>query len=193
MGIIDAALTAALAGRRTLPRSVREASSASGGNAPLARAMAGLEPTGKLPPKGSDAYKRYRTALRNLERYQAPEGRQQRGTSGRGRLLDQARRTATTLIAGANIGRARQAGLDMRLRASLRVSKVVRTHTMPADAGGKPRFVRIPAAGARPALDAWEAGDLDVAGAELLAAFFAAYWGDMPEVTERDSCQVKVP
>ena len=51
------------------------------------------------------------------------------------------------------------------------------------DAGGRSRLQLIVGAEMAPAVNAWLEGDLDAAGAELLGAFFTAYWGD-PEPAE---------
>jgi hypothetical protein len=58
------------------------------------------------------------------------------------------------------------------------VSKVERTHTMPADVGQLPRYQRIDGPAMTPIVDTWMDGNLDDAGEALLAAFFDAYWGD---------------
>ena len=53
----------------------------------------------------------------------------------------------------------------------------------PPNGAGRPRLQHIVGAEMAPAVNSWLAGDLDAAGAELLAAFFTAYWGD-PEPAE---------
>jgi hypothetical protein len=71
-----------------------------------------------------------------------------------------------------------QRGAWMRLTAEIKVSQVWKTHTMPADAGGLPRFQYLPGPAMGSAITAWMDGDLDGAGGQLLRAFFDQYWGD---------------
>jgi hypothetical protein len=64
----------------------------------------------------------------------------------------------------------------MRLTAEIKVSQVWKTHTMPADAGGRLRFEYLPGPALHPAITAWMDRDLD--GGGLLRAFFDQLWGD---------------
>lgn len=69
----------------------------------------------------------------------------------------------------------RQRGVDMRLIAERRVSRITKVQEMPAPRGGRPATVHIGGPALVPALNAWLADDQVAAADELLDAFFAAY------------------
>lgn len=178
MAITDRALTRLLTGGRRQPESLEDVAGAFGDtpreqNSQLARAVAGLPATGRLPARGTADRRRYDAALRNVQRWRAPEGRQRR-RPGRG-VLPRLRRMARERLAGARLAHVRRTGLMMRLAAQIRVSQTWKHVTMPADAAGHARYQFIPGPALGPTLDAWEAGDMAEAGALLLAAFFTAY------------------
>jgi hypothetical protein len=169
-----AALTSALIGRgRQTPSTLDDAYSAAGtdrgANGRLARSVAGIPQTGKLPPKGSPERRRYLNAQRNVERYR--KGRRPRAQLPR--ILEGARR----LAAGDNIAALLRNGADMQIRARIKVSNNWRTHTMPADVGTGRRMQYVEGQLFRLAVRQWQAGNMQAAGEEVLRAFFFAYWG----------------
>ena len=193
--LIAAALTAALMDGVPLVR--RDAGAVESGPQSLdlaerqrmARDEAGIEHGARLPKRGTDARRAYDTAMRRFQRYVPGPGERRR--TGRANPISA---TARRAMATANVMRARRNGLLMRLRAAIRVSKVVKIHTMPSDAGGFARMVHIPGSSAGPALDAWSEGDMDGASGLLLAAFFVHYWGNPnpAEVGSIERCEVKI-
>ena len=178
MGLLDEALSQLLIGRRRPPTSFDEVVEAFGDlprrqNPQIARALTGL--AGPLPPRGTPQRRAYDSALRRVDRWRTTAAERRRPSAA---SLAQLRDLARRRLAEAAAGRVLQRGARMRLTATIRVSQVWKTHTMPADAGGRPRLQLIVGAEMAPAVNSWLEGDLDAAGAELLAAFFTAYWGD---------------
>jgi hypothetical protein len=191
-------LTRALTGRARTPESLEDIASVYGDiprhqNPALARELTGLPPTGRLPARGTAERRAYEATLRSVQRYRAGEGRQRR-RPGRD-TLRRLRAAARLRLAGPRLAQVRRLGILMRLTAEIRVSRVWRTHHMPSDVAGRPRMVHVGPELMRPVLDAWEAGDVDQAGAQLLEAFFTAYWGE-PEPAEMatiERVQLRLP
>lgn len=183
MGVIDEALTDALTAALPRPsdtqlldgRETREA---------LSRAEAGIPGTGPLPRRGTGQRRTYDTAMRRFQRYttNASETREAKGS-----WLNRLRDGVTRVLALPNVAIARLSGVDMQLTASIRVSKSWKVHRMPV---GAPQHVEGRLLG--PTLDAWVRDDMAAAGAELLAAFYTAYWGDPQpcETGDIDACTV---
>lgn len=163
---------------------------AGGGIGAIARRVAGLDPAPRrLPASGTAAYKSYRTARRNLERY--GKGRQP-GADVR-RVL---RQVAAQLSADAT--KARAQGFRQVAHASmtattsdatpnLRRTVTSRTRTLPA--AGHP--VRMPASEQVGAsndrwVDAYLAGQVDQAGELFTEAFLTAYGAPGIDVTDVD-------
>lgn len=183
MGIVDEALTEALMAGVPLPADTEDLTDIDTRKR-LAREDAGLPETGPLPAKGTAQRRSYDSAMRRLQRYTTTAGQKRTVTGERlRRLLN----TAGRVLALPNVAAARTSGLDMQLTASIKVSQVWKTHTMPV---GEPQHISGSLLG--PTLNAWVLGDMGRAGTELLAAFFTAYWGipDPAEVGEIDSCTV---
>lgn len=137
---------------------------------------------------------------RKAERGEGGQTRHPKDVALRRRLVATANRRARaawkarndSILAGwSPIGRVRRAGLNMRLRAWLIVSQPpARVQTMPADAGGRPRYQWVPGNLLGSVLDSWQAGDREVAGLQLVDAFLIAYMLPGAEVTAIDWCQV---
>ncbi len=160
------------------PETFDEATAAfSGSNPAMARAIAGVE--GGTRPREMTAEQRraYNNALRQVARWRNTTGERRRpGATARSReAVTRLRAAAQRQSSRRRADEVRRHGLSMRLRAAIRVSRVWKVHTMPADVGGRPRFVHMDELGA--AVDAWQRGDLDEAGGIVLAAFFDSYWG----------------
>jgi hypothetical protein len=112
--------------------------------------------------------------MRRVNRWRTTAGERRRpGPDALAELRDPARRRL-----GGEAGRVAGRGAWMRLTAWIRVSQRWELHTMPADAGGRPRFQHIAGSLMAPAVNAWMDGDFDAAAGGLLTAFFTAYWGD---------------
>ncbi len=195
MSAFDEALSNLLTGR---PPSDLEGIAAVYGTEPrtqnpaMARELAGIGP-GPLPFRGTAQRRQYAAALRNLQRYRAPAGREHR--TPRPATLGRLREGAGRILTARNIARARRGGLMMRLSARIRVSRKWQTSNMPSDVGGHPRYQFIPGATLADTLARWAAGDLDAAGAALLAAFFTAYWGtpNPADVGQIESVRLRWP
>lgn len=184
MDPIIEALNRYLSGLPELPQDLDDVAGAFGRspreqNPAIAQELAGTT------DKSSPAYK---AALRRVERWR-------QGTRGVDRAtLAGLAAAARRRLAAANVARVRRGGLHMRLGAVIRVSRVFKFHVMPADAGGVPRYQRVPPGGPLGrCLDAWTIGDEGEAADELLHAFFAAYWGNEEpcEVGEVVFCELR--
>ena len=179
MAIVDAALTRLLTEQRRRPPETLEGIAEEYGDTPreqnpqLARQIAGLPAEGRLPAKGTADRRRYDSALRNVQRYRAPEGKQRR-RPGAG-VLPSLREATRLRLAGGRLDHVRRNGLLMRLAAQIRVSQTWKFVVMPSDTAGHARFQPITGSAMGPALDAWTRGEYQTSGALLLEAFFAAY------------------
>lgn len=178
MGLLDEALTQLLIGRRRPPTTFEEITAAFGDqprqqNPEIARSLTGTQ--GRLPAKGTDRRRAYDTAMRRINRWRTTAAQRRTPSPG---ALAQLRQLARQRLAEPAARRVTQRGAWMRLTAEIRVSQVWRVHTMPADTAGRPRWQHIEGAAMVAPISAWMEGDLDRAGAELLQAFFNAYWGD---------------
>lgn len=172
-----AALTSALLGRgRRAPSTLDDAYSAAGtdrgSSGRLARELAGIPQTGKLPRRGSPERRRYDAAIRNVQRYRTTAGERRRPTRQLPGILQAARSLAT----GDNIAALLRSGAQMQIRARIKVSNTWRTHTMPADIGTGRRMQYVEGQLFRLAVRQWQAGNMQAAGEEVLRAFFFAYW-----------------
>lgn len=188
------ALTMALAGGRRPPamRSVRESTEAAGGTGPIARQLSGIPQTGRLPRAGTDEHRAYRARRRRLERYLAGTRGQKRADPA---FVKAVRAAARQIVYGPGLARARRHGLRMRIRAWITVSRPPpKVHTMPADVAGRPAYTHLEPYLVDPVLDVWERDDEDAAGAQLLAAFFLAYWGaaNPAEIDEIEWVEVRL-
>lgn len=164
-------------------------------NPAMAREMAGLAATGRLPARGTEGRRHYETAMRNLQRYRASEGRQRRRPGSA--TLERLRAGAAARLTERNIERARDEGLMMRLRAWIKVSRKAQVSTMPADIGGSPRFQWIAPQLLGRTLVEFGRGEYEDAADELLGAFFLAYWGTEDPLAEAPQeivfCQLRFP
>jgi hypothetical protein len=171
MGLLDEALSQLLIGRRRPPTTFNDIIAAFGGeNSLIARGLNGL-PSGRLPGAGTTERQNYDNTMRSLQRYRSGERRP-------GRKLAELRDLARHYLADESSQRILRDGAWMRLTAEIKVSQTWKTHTMPANAGGRPVYCRLPGPSMTAAITAWMDGDLDDAGDQLLRAFFDQYWGD---------------
>ncbi len=178
MGLLDEALSRLLIGRDRPPTSFNDVVEAFGDaprrqNPNIARALSGVD--GPLPRKGSPQRRVYDSALRRVNRWRTTAAERRRPSPA---SLAELRALARRRLAGEAAQRIAQRGAWMRLAAEIKVSQTWKTHTMPADAGGRPRFQHLPGATMAAAVTAWMDGDVDGAGGQLLRAFFDQYWGD---------------
>lgn len=89
----------------------------------------------------------------------------------------QLRAAARPRAVAANAARLRRVGLDMRIRATIRVSNTRRSGWFPTPfSEAHPRFAHVPGRLVGQAIDPFLAGDLDSAADRLEAGFWAAYW-----------------
>ena len=179
MALLDEALSQLLIGRRRPPTTFNEVTDSFGDaprrqNPAIARALSDTA-AGPLPDKGSTGRRLYDNALRRVNRWRTTAAERRRPSPGD---VAQLRHLARRHLGGETAGRVSSRGAWMRLTAWIRVSQKWELHTMPSDAGGKPRWQHITGAGMTPPVGGWMEGEFDAAGAELLTAFFTAYWGD---------------
>jgi hypothetical protein len=170
---VEAALDGLLAGRerpptpRTLADVQRDFT-----NPQLARAITGVAPSGPLPGKGTSHRREYDATMRRLQRAQAAPGRQQRRlTQAFLRLIQAAAPRAASALRSRVVGRA---GIFARIRARIRVSRVWRVHTMPAEPGQ----THIAGEDLTDVIANYAAGRREEAAGGFLRAFFTAYWGN---------------
>ena len=181
MGELTDAFTAALVGRgEDVEADPGDVFDTGLSNAALVRAMHDIEPGARLPAKGTDARREYDADLRRVQRYRAGEGKQQRG---RARPDPRFMRAAKRAPAKRKRAAGRR-GVDVRVRAPLKVSAVWRTHTMPASGAV---HVELDS----DVLDAWAAGD-DI-DAELADAFLDAYGLPDAELGDVEWTTMEVP
>lgn len=121
-----------------------------------------------------------RSPMRNIQRYRKTGG-QRRGVHGPpAAVLAQLRAGAVRILSARNVARAREHGIEMQLRAIIRVSQKVFPAGMPYN-----RFQLIPGPRLATTLRLWQQGDSDGAGEALLTAFYTAYWPG-PEDEDED-------
>ncbi len=175
MALPDEALSQLLIGQRRPPSSFNDIVAAyDGQNATMARAITATPP-GRLPAKGTAERLAYDGTMRNLQRYRSTGAERRRpGRKALTELRDLARRR----LADEAAQRTLRHGAWMRLTAEIKVSQVWKTHTMPANAAGRPVYQYLPGPALTAAVTAWLDGDLGGAGEQLQRAFFIQYWGD---------------
>lgn len=182
MSAIDDALNGLLRGRA--PASIEGIAGVFGArprtqNPAMARALTGLPSSGRLPAKGTLERRQYEAALRNVQRYRAPEGRQRRRPAPR--TLQRLRAAASATLTARNVARARREGLKMAIRANFRMylgqRRMQMNQRMPASG-----YVFVPPGPMlSQALDIWtgaqagEVEDADDAGWALFGAFMEEY------------------
>lgn len=181
MGIVYDALVRHLLGAQDFS-SLDTISDELGGNPGMAMEIAGT----------SDKRSReYRNALRRVQRWRRTTGERRRPDPA---VVEQLGRAARRRALGRpDIGEGvSRRGIDMRLGASIRVSQVMRYHVMPAPAGNRPRYVHISGRRMRAVMASFPA--VGPTEAELLGAFFGAYWGDddpLEEIGTIDMCDIR--
>lgn len=80
-----------------------------------------------------------------------------------------------TSRAAQRIAELARAGIRIRVAASIKVSRVLKFHVMPAERGGRASYVPLGGRQIAPILRRYNAGDTDGAGDALLARFFENY------------------
>lgn len=167
------ALTACLTEERKTPQTVGEVVQVYGGsNSVLARDLVGLPESGTLPRKGTAPRRSYDSAMRRVQRYRAPEGKQRRKPSAT--ALNTLIRKGRARLASHRVATARVNGLRLTIVGDIRVSDSYRSNVrMPARGTTwlRPQYVRT-------ALALWQDNKEAEAGEELQALFFSAngYW-----------------
>jgi hypothetical protein len=148
-----------------------------GANPIIARHLARLPETGKLPARGTPGRARYQRELRTVQRYRKTpgEGQRRHTAAGERRIL----RAVTRAFPFDPTAELRQVGASMVIKARIRVSEEWTEPIMPISGA-----VTIGAAELGPALGAWQGGDMEEAGFELMEAFWMAYWHDPEPIRE---------
>ena len=185
MSVVDEALTELLTGRP--PSDIRGLAAVYSPvprrqNAAMARTLAGLPETGRLPAKGTAERRRYDDYLRSLQRYRAPVGRQRRRPNPS--VLERLRAEARRRLTARNVARARAEGLKMRVRVGYVFYEGGRRRV--SDMPGTSGWVEIPPdERLAEVLDVWVAGEREEAGELLLATFFVEY--KLPALNEEEA------
>jgi hypothetical protein len=204
---IEEALSLLLIGRPRPPSTFNEVVEAFGDtsrtqNPAIARALTELS-EGRLPRRGTEQRRAYDSAMRRVHRYRTTGVERRRPGPA---VLAELRRLARRHLGAETADRVKRNGAWMRLTASIRVSDRWVIHTMPADVAGgarqpgqprgsgmKPRWQYLDGRSMTSVVDRWMDGDFAGAAAELLEAFFRAYWGDPDpcEVGRIDNVELK--